>query len=209
MTLAGVPVGVPLAQASHLAVVGPATASGSPALALNSTGLLQGINYGQGATIGEAGAPIVGADAPTAVGVRAEPIDGAMVLGGRPGAGDLDERSLAATDWFGRVEAALLDWFAPAPCADPALVAAAEAERAALMTDELAAETEEIEEAHVAMPVGLAAASVLMMRLRRPLRLWLERRTKKGAGARTPSHHATGRPHRVRARKTSHWSSRS
>jgi methionine-rich copper-binding protein CopC len=209
LTLAGFPVGAPLAQTSHLAVVGPATAaSGGPALAVHSAGLLQGINYGQGAPTGEPGVAIVNADPPAAVDAHAEPIDGAMVLEGRPVADNPDERSLAATDWFGRIGAAVLDWFAPAPHADPALVAAAKAERLAMMTDELAPETEEIQEAHIAGPLGLAAASALVMRFRRPLRRWLERRKKKVAGARTSPHHPIVRPHRRRSRRPSHWTSR-
>jgi hypothetical protein len=215
LTLAGLPVGAPLAQPGHLAVVGPATTmSGGPALAMNSPGLLQGIDYGrgaygqgaygQGAPIGEPGAAIVDVAPPAPDGARAEPTDGAMVLEGKPVAGSLDEQSLAATDRFGRIAARLLDWFAPAaPHADPALVASAKAEDVAMMTDELATtEPEQIEEAHIAGPLGFAAASILAMRFRRPLRRWLDRRKKAPDGARAASHPPLGRPHHRKSRRT-------
>src|ERR1700744_1051528 len=46
VTVGSTLVGVPSAQAAHVVTVGPTTSSGSVAVAANTPGLLQGINYG-------------------------------------------------------------------------------------------------------------------------------------------------------------------
>jgi hypothetical protein len=114
-----------------------------------------------------------------------------------------DERallSLAGTNWFSRLGAAVRDWFGTTDSADvePAFQPALEPklERFTMARDDLArpASEPEAEHAHLAAPLGLSAVSVLVLRLRLPVRRWVGRR--RGAPPQGASSRTAGRgPH--------------
>lgn len=187
LTLGGSLVGSPSLRAESVAAVGPGTSSNTTALALNSAGVIQGINYG----------PVLGSSwgshddaAPS----RAEPVpapslDGALVVGTAPGAPGADDHVLAINELIGQIGPAVLDWvalpFRGAPAVEVHTAGApdvrgepgAPPEPIALVRDDTpAGSSEAIDRADLSAPLGFVAITVGVMRLRRPLHGWFRRK---------------------------------
>jgi hypothetical protein len=110
-TVASLPVGKPTTSTDAIGAVGP----GSTALASSSSGLLQGIGYGQ--THGRSGRndeEIVPEDLPVLA-----PINGAMADAMNPAEPKADELALVTSDWIGRVGSFASEWLAFVPDSRP------------------------------------------------------------------------------------------
>jgi hypothetical protein len=219
LTLGNTLVGTPTPGAEHVAAVGPGVQTEYTALAAYTPGVLQGIKYGRTPSNvsnwdrgespldspvepapDDAGEAVVEAPQPNQ---GPAPADGALVEQQGRAAPNQDERallSLAGTNWFSRLGAAVRDWFGTTDSADvePAFQPALEPklERFTMARDDLArpASEPEAEHAHLAAPLGLSAVSVLVLRLRLPVRRWVGRR--RGAPPQGASSRTAGRgPH--------------
>jgi hypothetical protein len=177
-------VGSPTPQATQVAAVGPGTTLTTTALAANATGVLQGIGFGQALPPQEtiAGAP----ERTYAMEVGVPPTTtGVLVATARPESPDLDALALEDAGWIRRVTARLAS-----SLSSPSRVVSSPstpASRIVLGRDGLERGTDNIEQASLALPLGLGAASVLAVRLLQPLRRWLGRRKTKALPLRRAS----------------------
>jgi len=192
LTLGSSLVGAPSATAEQVAAVGPGTQAGVTALAANTTGVLQGIAYGQSLTrvspYGEVPPTTDNADADTTTAPgdddtasESEPLDGALATPAEPPAPSQDQRTLAAaSDWLGGLGSALLSLFGSSPqspvepLTDPRPAAA---DTILLAHDgQPEAKVQQVEHADLATPLGLGVISVLVLRARRPVSRWMGRK---------------------------------
>ncbi len=186
VTLGSNLVGHPSSQADHVSVVGPGTETGTTALALNATGLLQGINY-RSEALGQSTSSdnVLDQDVPEED-EGLEPINGALTTPLRPAESRPDDLVLAESEWPTRIGDAVARWFTPPAASLPQSKAetapAYVAERIPLQRDDSpSSEPEQVDQASLGMPLGLGLATVVALRLRQPIRRWLHRRRKAGA----------------------------
>ena len=130
LTIGNALVGLPNAEAEHVAAVGPGTEIGTTALAYSGPGVPQGIGYGlttgrQASTTGVADPP--GEQAPTTAAAHPPgaadltPVDGALAKPVHSAEARPDERALADSEWLSRVVNLVGNWFARLSPDDPEL----------------------------------------------------------------------------------------
>lgn len=188
LTLGSGLIGSPVEGAEHVAAVGPGTQSGTTALAANTPGLLQGIQYGQSLSLTPTNLSSSDGQLDSSE-VNWKPVPSSVSTAGTlatvepPIAPSGDERVIASpSDWLGGLGTMLLHgfWITPGSPA-PITMEAAPAEpieQVLLSRDDVQvpADESQVEHANLAAPVGFGLVSVLALRLQQPIRRWVERR---------------------------------
>lgn len=192
LTLGGGLVGTPTAGAERVSAVGPATRSGGASLAANTTGVLQGINYGQGIAREPANLSDDTWLDPSSVPVR---LDGLLPSGDRPlivtvkrPASDPENREVASSsEWLGGIGTTLLNLFATSPPAQapldrettsPEPIEPTVPARVELTS---AQSEEDVEHADLAAPITLTVVSVIALRQQKSIRRWIKQRKSRNA----------------------------
>lgn len=184
-TLVGGPSG-----SSTLSVVGPGVQTGTTALAFNGVGVPQGINYGFSSfgesTSGEGGENVQDPE------MDLEPVNGAIPIALQL-ANTADDRAEVDTEWPTRTGDILARWFSAIP-GSFSLTAPDAGQAAGDVPPRLAAriepkkdegareeneEVEQTEQAGIAVPLGMGLATVLLLKLRQPIRRWYARHNAK------------------------------
>jgi hypothetical protein len=184
----GTLVGGPSSSANQLTVVGPGSQSGATAIAFGGLGVPQGINYGF-SRAGESTSDENGESEP-GLQDELEPINGAIPVSLQLANLSADDRVTLESEWPTRTSDILARWFSAIPgsfsLTSPDVEAAASEVPTRLAAriepakeDKSTEENEEAagqyEHAGIAIPVGMGLATVLLLKLRQPIRRWYAR----------------------------------
>ncbi len=184
-------VGGPSSTSQAVAVVGPGNASGTTALATSSSAVIQGIGLGETLQFEHLSED----DLATTGGKNSPSVDGAMstvALSQAVSEAGLDTEVVASANWLGSLTNSITELFQKAAAQNHVNPASREPDAlttalASAADDRIDSDVATEEDAGFASPLGIAAVSVIALRLRQPVRNLIDRSRKNAEAKGGPS----------------------